>query len=81
MRGFGADLISIETDAHGMNATHLAEVLKKWTDKARLPKTLYTIPNGSNPTGASMSLERKKDIYSVEYSSWWDSSEADDVFI
>ena len=50
-----------------MSAEHLTEVLKNCTDTARLPKTLYTIPNGSNPTGASMSLERKKDIYSVQY--------------
>jgi kynurenine/2-aminoadipate aminotransferase len=26
---------------------------------------LYTIPVGSNPTGASLTLERKKDIYSI----------------
>jgi kynurenine/2-aminoadipate aminotransferase len=49
-----------------MSAEHLNRVLSNWSDSNSLPKTLYTIPNGSNPTGASMSLERKKDIYSVK---------------
>jgi kynurenine/2-aminoadipate aminotransferase len=48
-----------------MNAEYLNRVLSNWSDPNNLPKVIYTIPNGSNPTGASMSLERKKDIYSV----------------
>jgi len=30
---------------------------------------LYTIPNGSNPTGASLTLERKKEIYQLAQNS------------
>ena len=48
-----------------MNAENLNRVLSNWSDPNTLPRVIYTIPNGSNPTGASMSLERKKDIYSV----------------
>jgi kynurenine/2-aminoadipate aminotransferase len=59
-------MISIETDSHGMNAEHLNQVLSNWSDSNSLPKAIYTIPNGSNPTGASMDLKRKKDIYSVK---------------
>ena len=69
LRGFGADIISIKTDSHGMNAGHLNEVLSNWPDSNSFPKAVYTIPNGSNPTGVSMNLERKKEIYSVN-NSW-----------
>jgi len=49
-----------------MNAEYLNQILSNWSNSNNLPKVLYTIPNGSNPTGASMSLDRKKDIYSVK---------------
>ncbi|CAF1261239.1 unnamed protein product [Didymodactylos carnosus] len=63
LRAFGADIHSIPTDSFGMSAKHLEETLFNWNDKNRLPKALYTIPNGSNPTGTTMSVERKKEIY------------------
>jgi kynurenine/2-aminoadipate aminotransferase len=55
-----------------MNAEYLNRILSNWSDSNSLPKVLYTIPNGSNPTGASMSLDRKKDIYSVN--KWMNSN-------
>ncbi len=65
LRGLGADIVSIDTDSNGMNAETLNRILSNWSNSNSLPKILYTIPNGSNPTGVSMSLDRKKDIYSV----------------
>lgn len=49
-----------------MNAEYLNQTLSNWSNPNSLPKVLYTIPNGSNPTGVSMSLDRKKDIYDVK---------------
>jgi DNA-binding transcriptional MocR family regulator len=49
-----------------MNAECLNETLSNWPNLNSFPKAIYTIPNGSNPTGASMNLQRKKDIYSVK---------------
>ncbi|CAF1013082.1 unnamed protein product [Adineta steineri] len=65
LRGFGANIISVNTDSNGMNAEYLNNILSNWSDSNTLPRVLYTIPNGSNPTGASMSHERKKDIYTI----------------
>ena len=48
-----------------MSAENLREILANWSNSKKRPQVLYTIPNGSNPTGASMNLDRKKDIYSV----------------
>jgi DNA-binding transcriptional MocR family regulator len=49
----------------------LAEVLSKWSPNERhnpassVPRVLYTIPNGVNPTGSSLTFERKQLIYKV----------------
>lgn len=44
----------------------LQKILEVW-DPAdeRKPRVLYTIPNGGNPTGASMTLERKQKVYEL----------------
>lgn len=49
----------------------LRRILSRW-DPAEIrrpgstaPRVLYTIPNGGNPTGASLSAERKREIYQV----------------
>lgn len=49
----------------------LKEVLSRWDPSevhkpgSTAPKILYTIPNGGNPTGASMTTERKQEVYKV----------------
>lgn len=49
----------------------LKEVLSRWDPSevhkpgSTAPKVLYTIPNGGNPTGASMTTQRKKEVYEV----------------
>lgn len=49
----------------------LGKVLARWdpTDTQKpgstAPRVLYTIPNGGNPTGASMTYERKQEVYEV----------------
>lgn len=58
-------MIGVDTDSYGMSAESLNQVLSNWSNTNLMPKVIYTIPNGSNPTGASMNVERKKDIYQV----------------
>lgn len=49
----------------------LQEVLSHWDPAdarkpgSNVPRVLYTIPNGGNPTGASMTTERKQQVYEV----------------
>lgn len=49
----------------------LKEVLSRWDPSevhkpgSTAPKILYTIPNGGNPTGASMTAQRKQEVYEV----------------
>ncbi|XP_039179087.1 kynurenine/alpha-aminoadipate aminotransferase, mitochondrial isoform X2 [Crotalus tigris] len=71
LRPLGCNIINVPSDQHGMIPKALKEVLSRWNpeDVKKLrndtPKFLYTIPNGGNPTGASLTTERKKEIYQL----------------
>lgn len=49
----------------------LRDILARWDPAdaqkpgSGSPRVLYTIPNGGNPTGASMTAERKQEVYEV----------------
>ncbi|KAM6949080.1 kynurenine/alpha-aminoadipate aminotransferase, mitochondrial [Aplochiton taeniatus] len=71
LQPLGCNLINVPSDQHGMLPQGLKEVLSKW-DPAEVhkpgstaPRILYTIPNGGNPTGASMTTQRKRDVYEL----------------
>ena len=72
LRPLGCKLLPVTTDASGMRPDSLAQVLSSWkpadarNTNSDIPKVLYTVPNGGNPTGASLTLERKQEIYKVE---------------
>ncbi|MDB5101981.1 MAG: aminotransferase class [Cyanobacteria bacterium RYN_339] len=58
--GFQAKIVTAPTDAHGMKIEALARILEN-----RKPKFIYAIPNFENPTGNSMSEDRKAELYSL----------------
>ena len=62
------NLISIDTDEHGLITESLEYILDHWemNNKGKpKPRVLYTIPTGSNPSGGTMSLDRKKAVYNL----------------
>lgn len=65
------NLLAVEIDEYGMKPNSLQNILNNWKPNdasqcdSDIPKVIYTIPNCGNPTGASLSLERKKEIYEV----------------
>lgn len=72
LRPLGCNIINIPSDQHGIIPKALKEILSAWSPEdvkncsRHLPKFLYTIPNGCNPTGNSLTTERKKEIYQVQ---------------
>ena len=56
-RLYGADLISAPIDEHGVQVEQLEQLIR--THK---PKLIYLIPTFGNPSGATLSLERRKRI-------------------
>ncbi|KAL1637191.1 Aromatic/aminoadipate aminotransferase 1 [Neofusicoccum ribis] len=59
----------VKMDAEGMLPADLDAVLAAWDPQARggarKPAVLYTVPTGQNPTGATQSARRRRDIYTV----------------
>uniref|UniRef100_H0XUV2 Kynurenine/alpha-aminoadipate aminotransferase, mitochondrial n=1 Tax=Otolemur garnettii TaxID=30611 RepID=H0XUV2_OTOGA len=71
LKPLGCNMISVASDQHGMIPGSLREILSKWkpedskNPEKNTPKFLYTVPNGDNPTGNSLTSDRKKQIYEL----------------
>ncbi len=50
---YGAEYVTVPMDEHGMNTDALEEALRS------SPKFIYVLPNFQNPTGVTLSLERR----------------------
>ncbi len=55
-RSYGANLVGVTVDNDGMNTDELEEKIKA----SKNVKLIYTIPTFQNPSGTTMSLERRK---------------------
>ncbi|SCU88401.1 LANO_0D01992g1_1 [Lachancea nothofagi CBS 11611] len=61
----GINVFPVPLDEHGLIPERLETILDNWNPETKKPKILYTIPTGQNPTGSSMSDERKVAIYRI----------------
>lgn len=67
----GCNIINVASDGYGIIPDSLKEVLSRWkpedskNPQKNTPKCLYTVPNGNNPTGNSLTSNRKKEIYEL----------------
>ncbi|KAH8923733.1 PLP-dependent transferase [Atractiella rhizophila] len=59
--------VPIKMDAEGMLPEDLELQLANWptTGSGRRPRVMYTVTVGQNPTGGTLSLERRKKIYDI----------------
>ncbi|MBI5543674.1 MAG: PLP-dependent aminotransferase family protein [Deltaproteobacteria bacterium] len=62
LRGAEARLVPVPVDADGMRVDVLEELLGRIR-----PKLIYTLPTFQNPSGASLSLERRKKLLALAY--------------
>jgi 2-aminoadipate transaminase len=53
---YGAEFITVPMDDDGMNTDYLEEALRAG------PKFIYVLPNFQNPTGVTLSLERRRKL-------------------
>ncbi|TXK76953.1 PLP-dependent aminotransferase family protein [Paenibacillus sp. N3.4] len=68
-----ATITSFSVDEHGLRVDLLEEALKLARETNQpLPKLFYTMPTFHNPTGATLSLERRKKLVALarEYQFW-----------
>jgi len=61
----GTKFVGIETDSEGMIPSSLLSILENWHKDILLPRVLYTVPTGQNPSGTTLPTERKQQIYEI----------------
>ncbi|NMP37732.1 MAG: PLP-dependent aminotransferase family protein [Clostridiales bacterium] len=60
-RAYGCKLSGVDVEADGMNIQQLENALKT----GKNVRFIYTIPNFQNPSGATMSLEKRRAVYEL----------------
>ena len=60
-KSYNVNLVGVELEEDGINLEKLEEVLKN----EKNVRILYLIPNFQNPTGRTMSLEKRKAVYEL----------------
>ena len=61
LRSYNANLVGVEMDQDGINIEKLEEALKANSNT----KLMYLIPNFQNPSGITMSYEKRKAVYAL----------------
>jgi 2-aminoadipate transaminase len=56
---YGAEFITVPMDDDGMNTDYLDEALRAG------PKFIYVLPNFQNPTGVTLSMERRRKLFEL----------------
>lgn len=60
-RSYKGRLVGVDVESDGMNMEMLEDVLKK----EKRAKFIYTIPNFQNPSGVTMSWEKRQQLYAL----------------
>ncbi len=64
-RNAGAHIISVPVDAEGIDVIALDRELRRLREDSTTPKFIYANANFQNPTGATMSLQRRQDLLAL----------------
>lgn len=64
---YGARMIGIPFDEHGMRSDELRQVLSEMKSEGKKPKFIYIIPDFQNPAGITMPEFRRKEIISLAH--------------
>jgi len=64
-RRCGADMRGIPLDKDGMDIGYLQSVLDKMKKEGKKPRFIYTVPDFQNPSGITLSLERRHELLKI----------------
>ncbi len=59
-KSYEADMVAVDCDEEGMRVDEIEQAIREAN-----PKFIYTIPDFQNPTGTSLSLERRKRLVDI----------------
>ncbi len=60
-----AKIVDIDLDEEGLNTYRLEEEIRKLSSEGLKPKFVYTVPTCQNPTGITMSMDRRKHLLEI----------------
>jgi 2-aminoadipate transaminase len=66
-RRCGADMRGIPMDDKGMLIDRLERELDKWDKEGKKPRFIYAIPDYQNPSGITMSLDRREKLIKIAH--------------
>ncbi len=61
----GGEAVGVLVDQDGLNPDYLVEEIKRQKTAGKCVKGIYVIPNFQNPTGVTLSLERRQQLVSL----------------
>ncbi len=64
-RAFDADFQGVELDKHGIIPEKLEQTVIRLIDAGRKPKFVYLIPDFQNPSGITLTLERRREVLAL----------------
>jgi 2-aminoadipate transaminase len=64
-RRCGADMQGVPMDGDGMDIEYLQNLLDRLEKEGKNPRFIYAIPDFQNPSGITMSLERRKKLIKI----------------
>jgi 2-aminoadipate transaminase len=65
LKNVGGEAISVPVDDEGMNLDALEQTLVELKELGVTPKFIYAIPNFQNPSGVSMSIDRRRKLIDI----------------
>jgi 2-aminoadipate transaminase len=66
-RRCGADMRGIPMDENGMDPDQMQKMLDELDKEGKKPRFIYVIPDYQNPSGITMSLERRKKVIQIAH--------------
>lgn len=66
-RRCGADMRGIPVDDKGVDLEHMQRVLDQLEKENNRPRFIYVIPDFQNPSGITMSLQRRKELIKIAH--------------
>ena len=64
---YRAKMIGVPQDAQGMRMDLLEKLLEQLAKRNKKPKFIYVVPDFQNPSGVTMTLERRKKLLELAY--------------
>jgi len=68
LKPHGCNLVSVATDSFGLVTEDFAAKMDQWEQRypgKKKPRMIYTIPTGANPSGGTLPLDRRVQLYAT----------------